>query len=203
MKIELIEALDQLVSAQHEFKKSHGHFTKLLNRVGYVIPATVADSIALNVQESGSRLLITATSEEKGEVHDQLTIDQDFKLHANFPLPAPRSEYLRNQAFRHMEKIKKSSRLEQRLQSVFQGYFRFEILDDSQQAKVLAKGIRPPVSGMLLEIPMELKENKTAGNLLSEVIHKFPRIRGYQTGESPFKNARLPSNTDLVIEPIE
>jgi len=203
LRLELLETLDQIVWAEHEYKKINGHFTKLLSRIPYAIPASVADSIAFSVHESGNRFVISASSEENGQVRDQVTIDQNYKLQANFPLPAPRPEYLRSQTFRHMEKIKTTGRLEHRVESIFQGYFSFGIVDDAQKAAVVAKGIRSPVLGMTVELPMEMKENRNAGNLLSEVIHKFPRIGVYQTGENPNRHGRLTRNADLVVEPIE
>jgi hypothetical protein len=151
---ELIESLDRIVSYEHYYHSVYGHFTKLLNRIGLVIPRTVSDLYDIRVTEaSNDRLLITAYSELNGKMLDLVSIDQDFQLHANFSIPQPRSEYLRTFALKQLRLMKElpAGQIVAE-QGVFKGYFEYIMEKDSDgQMMPVAMGIRPPVAGMKLE----------------------------------------------------
>lgn len=151
---ELLEVLDRVVAYQHYYHSVYGHFTKLLNRIGFQIPGGVASTYEIRVAEASSdRLLVTALSEVDGKTMDLVSIDQNYRIHANFPLPAPRPEYLKANAMKHLRQLKEAPAgqvIEE--QGVFSGYFKYELRRDSEDRRVaFAVGMRPPVQGVQLE----------------------------------------------------
>ena len=102
----LMESLEHLVASQLKYRDAHGGFTKYLDRTGFVLPQNVARSYDLKVaQASENRLLIQAFSKEEDQyspanslikgvandlanekVLDWISIDQDYKMSANFEL---------------------------------------------------------------------------------------------------------------------
>jgi hypothetical protein len=152
---QLIEVLDRLVSYQQYYREVYGHYTRLLGRIGYAIPDPVSRVFEVRVLEASTdRLLITAFSEEDGKTADVLTIDQDFRLQANFELPAPSPEFLRAQAYRLLRAYRDSDRSAPPAENgIYRGYFRFALRSDSQDRRTaLATGTRAPVEGVQLEL---------------------------------------------------
>jgi hypothetical protein len=124
--------------------------------VGYTLPPEIAEVYEVRVEEaSAERLVITAVSEVRGRAGDFLSVDQDYKIQANFQLPAPRPEFLKAQAMRHLRVLRElgitpSRELQEK--GIFQGFFRYELKRSSQNLPVArAVGTRPPVRGVELE----------------------------------------------------
>jgi hypothetical protein len=155
LRREIVEALDRVVAYQHYYHSVHGHFTKLINKIGFSVPPSVLENYEVRVSEAtADRLIVTAFSEAHGKIVDLVTINQDFKVHANFQLPPPRSTYLKNQAIKYM-RLAKNSPSGQILseQGVYKEYFQYSIKDDSRRGKsIFAIGVRPPVVGVQLEL---------------------------------------------------
>lgn len=158
-RLELLELLDRMVSYEHYYRSVYGQFTKLLSRTGVWLPRLVADVYEVRVAEASSdRLLITAVSEHGGRTADLVSIDQDFRLRASFPVPDPRSEYLRILAIRHLRMLQAAPSPETvEEQGVFRGYFRYSVDRDSKGGRVVrAEGLRGPATGMKLELGRSL-----------------------------------------------
>ena len=154
LRRDLLEVLDHLVAYELYYRSVYGRFTKILNRVGVTIPHSVAQAYEIHVMEaSADHLLVTAFSEVEGRIVDQLSMNQNYDVHANFKLPLPRSDYLRSHATKHLRLLRETtaaSGVEE--QGVYKDYFRYEVRSDSQDRRVaFAVGIRPPVVGMQLE----------------------------------------------------
>lgn len=172
---ELLEVLDRAVAYEFYYRSVYGHFTKLLHRVGVAIPQTIRDVYDIRVVEASShRLLITAISEVEGRNVDLVSIDQDYRLNANFPLPAPRSEFLQSQALKHIrtiESLPASQTLEE--SGIYQGYFRFEVTRDSQNQKsVIAYGLKAPVLGVQIDSKSGLESRVSTGEMASAPLKK-------------------------------
>ncbi len=151
---DLLEAMDRVVSYQHYYRSVYGHFTQLLGRVGFSVPRKIEEQYDIRVTEaSQDRLVLTAISEVEGQTQDRVSVNQEFRLQANFPIPPPRPEYLRAQALKHLRLLGESTATRvTELQSVYRDYFRFEIRTNSENNRsVSATGIRPPVLGQQLE----------------------------------------------------
>ena len=152
---ELLETLDKIVSYQHYYRSVYGHFTKILSKTGASIPKAIGSIYEIRVSEATTeRLLVSAFSEVDGKSMDQVTIDEDYVVKASFPLPPPRSEFLRLQAAKYLRALLESP--EGQLpgeRGVFKGYFKYELRRDSENQKIaFAVGIRPPVLGAQLEV---------------------------------------------------
>lgn len=179
-----MEALDQLVAAQKDYHAAHGHYTRILSKLSAVTPTNVSENFAISVEEaSASGLKIAAYSEDRGRTKHFVMINQDFQVRANFALPPPRIEYLKSLALAHLEKIKETGVAEPLTRTHFKGYFSFQINRDNVNSTVIAQGIEAPVKELLLETGYDLPETQQATNLLTEMIQKFPKIRGERTGE--------------------
>lgn len=188
---EVVEVLDRVVAFQHYYRSVYGHFTKLLNRIGYTIPPGVLSAYDIRVAEASSeRLLITAISEIDGRAADVISIDQDFEVRSNISLPMPRPEYLRAQALKHLRTLREAPAGQgAEEQGVYRGFFRFEVRKDSQDRRIaFAVGVRPPVVGLQLEqgegegdsaLPMDFAEvpvseapatgQRSVGNVMSSM----------------------------------
>ena len=151
---ELLETLDRVVAYQHYYRSVYGHFTQLLGRVGFSVPRKIEEQYDIRVTEaSRDRLVLTAISEFEGQTQDRVSVNQDFSLQANFPIPLPRPEYLRAQALKHLRLLGESMATQlPELQGVYRDYFRFEIRTNSESNRsISATGIRSPVLGQQLE----------------------------------------------------
>jgi hypothetical protein len=150
-RLELLETLDHLVAYEQYYRTVYGHFTKLLGRVGVGVSKQVAELYDIRVEEASPyRLLITAISEVDGRTVDRVTVDAQYRLTANFPLPTPRPEYLKIQALKHLRTLKENPANSEEA-GIFKGYFRYETRSTGEERQVLALGIRPPVLGLQLE----------------------------------------------------
>ncbi len=171
----LVESLDRIVTYEQYYHSVYGHFTKLLSRIGLALSPQWMDAYDIRVTDaSAERLLVTALSEVHGKVIDLVSIDQDFQIHANFELPSPHVDYLKNQAMKHLRAMRAVSS-EQIVpeKSVFKGFFQYALHQDSKYHNVfVAIGIRAPVSGVRLEISDESNAPapilKQAGETLGE-----------------------------------
>lgn len=187
---ELLEVLDRMVAYQHYYHSVYGTFTRLPQKTGYDVPRSVASRYEIRVTEATpDRLLVTASSEVGGRAVDLASIDQDYRVQANFALPLPRPEYLRSAAYRHLRALRelpKGQIIEE--QGVFKGFFRFEVKQDSNDQKgAFAVGIRPPVLGMQLEYGPSRGSASTRDGLSLDV--QSPDYEDYQdhqaTGQQP------------------
>lgn len=154
-RLDLVEALDRVVTYEHYYHSVYGHFTKLLYRIGYSPPHHVSDYYDVRVAEaSRDRLLVTAVSEEDGRGLEIISVDQDYQVHANFALPAPRADYLKVKAMKHLRALASLPKFQAVTeQGVFKEYFQYVTQGDSKGQKVVsALGIRAPVLGMRLEL---------------------------------------------------
>lgn len=184
---ELIENLDRIVAYQHYFHSVYGHFTKVLNKIGFHIPQGLTQLYEIRVVEASSdRLLISAFSESEGKVTDLVSIDQDFQIHANFKVPEPRLEYLKAQASRHLRLLSeapKGQRVEE--QGVFKGFFQFvRRTQDSSQSSWIAIGIRNPVDGIEIKLDSSQTGQEPVLNATWDELEKVePATDSAKTGQ--------------------
>lgn len=151
---ELLELLDRVVAYEHYYRSVYGHFTQILSRVGVSVPSGLAEVYDVRVAEASSDLLrVTAVSEIDGRIMDMVSVDQAYGVRANFTLPPPRPDYLRARALRHLRRLRETSPGQTPDEAtVFRGYFRFEVRDDTRGSRVaFAVGTRPPVVGLQIE----------------------------------------------------
>lgn len=154
LRRELLEALDRLITYELYYRSIYGRFTKLMSRVGMTLPQRVSQVYQIQIVEAtADRLRIAAFSDAERGKPEYVTVDQDFKIQANFKIPLARVEYLRFQAMKHLRQLS-HTQLGQSIeeQGLFKGYFRFEVRPDSEGQKVaFAVGIRQPVVGVRLQ----------------------------------------------------
>ncbi|MDR3606867.1 MAG: hypothetical protein P4M08_05735 [Oligoflexia bacterium] len=153
-RLGLLETLERLVVHENYYRSIYGKFTPRLERIGYSVPSQIAETYEIRVLEGSDRkLLITAFEQGASQKGDLASIDQFFHLEANFPLPLPRSKYLRTQAEKHLRAMLEAQPgFSVSEEGVYQGFFSYEVKPDSTGKRVgLATGIRPPVLGMQIE----------------------------------------------------
>lgn len=196
---ELMETLDRIVAYEHYYHSVNGHFTKLLNRIGVSVPSSVSEIYEVRVSEATSdRLIVTAFSESKSQIVDLVTVNQDFQVHANFPLPPPRPAYIKNQAIKYMRVAK--NRPEGQIlseQGIYKEYFQFSMKSDSRRGKsIFAVGIRPPVIGVQLELNDTNQNNE---NLEFDLALAEDYVEEVQTGQQSGGNvSHLQEETQLA-----
>lgn len=151
---ELLEVLDRIVAYEHYYHSVYGHFTKLLSRIGTTIPKNISSLYEIRVAEATTeRLLITALAEIQGKTADVVSVDQSYRVHASFPIPKPRAEFLRFRAQSYLRQLSEAPAGQTpEEQGIFKGFFKYEVRPDSRNQRVaFAVGIRYPVLGLELE----------------------------------------------------
>jgi len=154
-RLELLETFDRIVAYEHYYHSVYGHYTKLLNRIGFKISSFLTDYYDIRVIEaSADRLLITAFSEDNGRMQDVISIDHDYQVHANFDLPLPRVDFVKTRAMKYMRLLSEAPAGQSIAEAgIFRGYFRYSIVTDSKGNRVaIANGVLPPVFGLRLEL---------------------------------------------------
>lgn len=155
LRQELLETLDRLAAYEGYYRSVYGHYTKILGRTGLSISPRLAEAYDIRVQEaSRDRFLILASSERDGRLADFVSVDHLHRVHANFRLPEPSSDYLRQHAERQLRRLAREGRPERfRESGIFQGYFRFDArLNSNGERVAVAQGIAGPVKGLEFEL---------------------------------------------------
>lgn len=152
---EVIEVLDRAIAYQHYFHSVYGRFSDSLKRAGFHIPIGVEENYDIRVVEStADRVLIHAYGRAEKKMDDVISVDQDFHLEANFQTPAPRADYLKKHALRHLHQLKDTPK--GRIvadEGIYNNYFKYLIEDSQEKGKTIgAVGVQPPVSGFRIEI---------------------------------------------------
>lgn len=85
---EVIETLQKFAHAEHQFKNTHGHFTRIPSKLDLTLSTRLTERYAIFIQEASvDKFLISAISEKNGETDEFVSINQDFQLQANFSIP--------------------------------------------------------------------------------------------------------------------
>ena len=172
-RLDLVEALERIVAYEHYYRSVYGHFTKLVNRVGFKVPRTIGSLYDIRVVDATKdRLLVNAFSEVDGKTDDMLSIDQDYEVRANFTVPSPRAEYLRISALKHLRALYGAPKGQMSgEEGVFKDFFRYEVKDEDDKRVAFAVGVRAPVQGMQLEIS---SNNSQAENAYLDILSEDP-----------------------------
>jgi hypothetical protein len=178
----LVEWLDRLVEHEHYYRQANGRFSQLLARLALPVPAALGDAYQVQITEAGpEQLRIVAFSERDADAEDRVTIDQDFDLRANFPLPGPRPGYLRFVALKTLKAMERDPAATER--TSFRDFFRYEIRRDSQRRVVTsAVGVRDPIAGERLELGPNGLSGASEAGILAEAFE--PVATGAETGEA-------------------
>lgn len=180
-RAELIEAMDRLVAFEHYYRSIYGSFTPLLSRMGFSVPPGVSDLYDLRIQEATeNRLLVVAMGDGTQKLKDRVTLDQGYRLEANFPVPPPRAEYLQRKALKHLRKLAQSH-VDQKVEeeTVFREYFKYG-KPTGENSKWVAVGVKGPVFGLRYELNQEQMDQS---NLAEFDGDEF--AIGSFTGENP------------------
>jgi len=152
LRRDLVEFLDRVVSYQYYYHSVYGKFSKSLSRVGLKVPQSLLHIYDVRVTDAtADKLLVSAVEEADDKISDLISINQDFRIQANFKIPPPRASYLSGQALKYMRLLKGAppgQKLEEA--GIFKGYFHFSANEDRKL--ITARGIRPPVLGIYLEL---------------------------------------------------
>ena len=155
LRQELMEYLDRLVFYENSYRALHGRFTFLSNRLGLSLSRRLAQQYEIRVSMASSDyLLVDAISERDGKILDRVSVDQDYKVHANFNLPDPNAQYLKVQAFKYLRVLRQlPDGSKPNEVGIYQNYFVYSLKDSSQKDRhAFAVGIRPPVMGVQIEL---------------------------------------------------
>lgn len=182
---ELLESLDRLVAYEHYYRTVYGRFTRLTHRLGYSLPANLHHHYEVRVVEATrERLRVVATSETEAQLPDVVSVDQDYRIHANFPLPEPRADFLQAMASKHLRALHAvgpASEMPGEI-GLFKGFFSYEVRPDALGRKTaFALGVKAPVVGVELEFrgaEIEMHDNR-GGDLAGN---------GAETGQKPITN---------------
>lgn len=172
---ELLMALDLYVRAERVLRSEQLSYVSYLGRTPDVFGALVHSYKIEVARATRHKLLVIATAEVgktlisktdggiSGDLArtagDRISIDEAFRVNANFPLPAPEREYLHVVARSVLAKISANQfiipdRTELNvLEGVFKNYFSYEIRPVSQGGRTLvAVGLTEPVKGDVVEM---------------------------------------------------
>ena len=180
MRRELVQLLDRMVRAEKSFQAAHGRFTRVLSQLEVQMPAHLAHIYEITVLESApDRLRLAARSDggNTGLILDLITIDQDFRTEANFLIPTPDADYLRELARRNLSELAAAAQADPGVweaegdeaesgieASVYRGFFDYLVKFDSQKRAIaVALGRMDPVQGLRLELDSETAATIPAG----------------------------------------
>src|SRR4029079_17428177 len=106
------------------------------------IPPRLGDQYEIRVTEAGpDRLHVQAQTDGFTSSPDRGTIDENFSLRANFPLPGPRPSYLRYIALKSLRALQSGTATVADVEkTAFKSYFRYERKTDSR-SRVVATAI--------------------------------------------------------------
>lgn len=155
---ELLEAMDQIVEGENYYHSVFGRFTPNLSDLEFALPEAIQGRYEVGVSESSETKLLVAAyslkSDRLASGSDQVSLDQFYRLNANFPIPQPRSEYLRARAERHLKNLAGMPRGQIVTEpGVFRGYFRFDVNTDGEDRRnAVALGVKAPVLGFRLTL---------------------------------------------------
>lgn len=141
----LLEALDKIARYQHYYGEVNGRFTRDIARLA--LPADFLEGkqdilrrgYEISVLETRpGRFLLLATGTDNG---DRVTVDESFRINANFVLPMPSRAFLLGEAERML-------RLRTKGRGTGGGAFaRYWNLQEDESHRWVAVGIRAPVRG--------------------------------------------------------
>jgi hypothetical protein len=204
LRRELLETLDRLAAYQGYYRSVYGHYTKILGRVGLSIPHRVAETYDIRVQEASTdRFLILAVSESRGQVEDFISIDHLYRIQANFRLPLPSAQYLRDHAERQLRRLRAAGGAEGfRETGVYRSFFSYGLTRDSHGEWVAtARGIAEPVRDLELQLGAD---NELAGQEPGELERRLGTLAGgggSRTGERP--RAEPPAGNAGLVGALE
>lgn len=142
----LLEALDRIVRYQHYFHDIHGRYTRDLTRLSLPTRFASGDLEQLLrayeisvIEVQPRRFLLLATGVKST---DRVTVDESYRLNANFVMPPPSRSYLLEEADR-MLNLRSQGKGAQ--EGIFTRYWAIERSPDDQSW--VAVGVRSPVLG--------------------------------------------------------
>lgn len=157
-RLDLLEALDHLAREEHAYHDRKGRYSYVLLHKALPTLGSLAPYYEVRITEaSEDRFIVSAFSEDNGRMKDAVTVDQNFNVRANFPIPMPRFEYLGKQVLRNLLRYKDfPSQLLISEQTLFKGFFKYGVKTDPKVGKsVVAVGQLPPVEGLKLVLDQD------------------------------------------------
>lgn len=144
IRFELLSSLDLLVRAQKALQQENGAFSSALGRVPDILGPSAGFYRVEILRATRNRLVVSATGAVYSDwvpvdmaqdlSRDSVTVDENWSVRANFPLPLPPSGYLRVLAQNVMARIQtaSASRIPERStidawEGIFRGHFSYEI----------------------------------------------------------------------------
>ena len=162
-RLELLEMLDEMAVQQHAHHSKYGRFTRILSQ------GRLSKYEIRVVEATSNHFQISAFSESQqdGSVSDKITVNQDFQVQSNFPLPSPRIEYLGKMAIARLSLLRNDPSRVGTLseQTIFKGYLKFSVEGDPKEGglSIIARGVMPPVQGLRINFPQQSPQQELSG----------------------------------------
>lgn len=188
----LVEVLDKTVRYQKYYGDTHGRFTRDLSRL--LLPARYVSGTREEIQQSyeisvlesyPNRFLILATGIDNS---DRLTIDESYRLSANFVLPPPTRVYLLEEADRILRL--RAQGLEPEI-GLYSRYWQIAKAGDDRPGLFTAVGIKSPILG-------EKREWQVAGESNSIFAAVSEQVKQRMTQATDRGLASLARNEGLL-----
>ncbi len=213
----VVEFLDRAIHFHRYRKTMTGSYSTTLEVDGFEIPEEIRAVYGVEIVESASDLFrLRVTSRPETQLLEQVLIDQNYRVSANFPLPPPRLDYLRLQAQRHLQALQHAPSAQfPAEEGVYAGYFRYsaERIPGRSARRVAAVGVRAPIEHARIEGDAHFGDEVALDRIVKprlgqQSAESSPRGallgRGWgspgEGGESPFASARM---ADAVREEVE
>jgi hypothetical protein len=166
----LLEGLDKIVRYQHYYRETQGGFTRDLARLGLPKVLSQGDfsqvhaSYEVSVLEaSDKRLVILATGK-----NDRVTMDERFRISANFILPPANKKYLLEEANRMLQL---SAIGQEHAQGLYTSYWKLESRPLAEGRGLSIVGIHTPVVGDRHEL--DRPEGRALASIFNDVGDKL------------------------------
>lgn len=181
----LLESLDKLVRYEKYFREINGRYTRELSNLS--LPEKMASGsleelrrhYEISVLElHPNRFLLLASGVQNS---DRVTIDESFRLNANFILPPPAKAYL----FEEADRLLRLKMLgHESSEGIYSRYWRVQ----SAEEQWYAVGVRAPVLGEKHEI----RQERLPASIFNSVSKQLKNHMNAQAAEEAPKKSELP-----------
>lgn len=174
----LLEGLDKIVRYQHYYRELQGGFTRDLARLGMPLLLSHGDFNELHadyevsvLEASDKRLIVLAAGK-----NDRVTMDDRYRVTANFILPPAHKKYLLEEADRILQL---SSFGQTNSLGLYTNYWKAEARSESEGLVWSVVGQRAPVVGQRLELRQS--DGRGPASIFSDVGTKLRSKLGEQS----------------------
>lgn len=203
----LLEALDHYVRFQHYHREVYGRFSRDLRSLGVplTLPSGSTEELRhfyeISVSEADSKRFLILANAQPGlspELQlrgDRVTVDERYRLNANFTIPPLNKKYLIQTADRILD-LKLRGRVAE--MGIAAEYWRFEQKQELDRSRWVAVGRRGSAVGTLRQASFEREPERSVASIFQQVRRRLNQPVQNKTADK----GEAENNRDLDIRSL-